>query len=169
MSQQYLVSLAGCHVSCSIRTNDQEDVALRIVHAEGHAAAAEIWASLVEWIVNDGHSTGPLSAVVEVDYFDMHDTQPRTFTVTRIVRPIFVAQEVIDQAAAPVPTSKSPAQTEEQPFPIGCSVRSLYSGETGTVVWNGFGFNGRLIVVVDHPGEAGGIRKVYGREEVERK
>jgi len=139
------------------------------VHAESHSEAAEIWASLVEWMANDDRSQAPLSAVVEVDYFDMHDTQPRTFTVTRIVRPIFVAQEVIDQAAAPVPTSKSPAQTEEQPFPIGCSVRSLHTGETGTVVWNGFGFNGRPIVVVDHPGDTGGIRNVYGREEVARK
>lgn len=168
MRRQYLVSLASCNESCPVRTEDQEDVALRIVHAESHAEAAETWASLVEWIANDCHSTGPLSAVVEVDYFDMHDTQPRTFIVTRIVRPIFVAQEVIDQAAEPAPTSQATTQTEEQPFPIGCTVRSLHTGETGTVVWNGFGFNARPIVVVDHPGEAGGIRKVYGREEVAR-
>lgn len=167
MQIMYTVRLAnrGNLSSAVVRPLSDSEL-YRAIPAASPLHACEIWASLVEWSSQTLYDYESDEATVEVTQLHCAAECSR-FTVSRHLRPIFIARPTEEPIHAPAAIYPQPDSKAASGFAIGCAVRVLATGEIGTVARVVTVDSGVRVIVVDHPLRNGSRRKCYDAAELE--
>lgn len=168
MQIMYTVRLANCgNLSYAVVRPLSDSNLYRVIPAESPLHACEIWASLVEWSSKTIYDYESYEVTVEVTPAQGAAEWCR-FTVSRHLRPIFIARPIKEPIHAPSAISPQPDSKADSGLELGCTVRTLATGELGTVVVVCAGNRGSRVIVVEHRLRSGWRRKAYIEPELER-